>query len=145
MMETCENCGRMIGSLEGACVWQEHAVCSECHQRLSTSLPVAQPSPEIRREPLDVLAEAQRRRVLPYGREHRFGEMPRPPVLVEHTSKRWKGHMLVGGLVACFGSFMCATGCAKGAEHLMWLGLTLLLAGSVWAGVAKCVAWWETG
>lgn len=33
--EICENCGRMIGKLEPACVWQEHVVCGTCHSVLS--------------------------------------------------------------------------------------------------------------
>lgn len=33
--ENCANCGRPIGRLETPRVWNDSAVCGECHQRLS--------------------------------------------------------------------------------------------------------------
>lgn len=34
-IETCANCGRVIGKLETPMVWQENVVCPECFGRLS--------------------------------------------------------------------------------------------------------------
>ncbi|MGC9260811.1 MAG: hypothetical protein ACP5I8_12170 [Phycisphaerae bacterium] len=38
-VETCENCGRLIGKLETPMVWQDHVVCAECNALLM-ALPV---------------------------------------------------------------------------------------------------------
>lgn len=38
--ETCENCGRMIGKLEPAHVWQGNVVCSDCITRLAALAPM---------------------------------------------------------------------------------------------------------
>jgi hypothetical protein len=35
-METCENCGAMIGDLETPCLWDNHIVCADCHAKLGT-------------------------------------------------------------------------------------------------------------
>ena len=32
--ETCENCGKLIGTLETAHLWKDHIVCAECRQAL---------------------------------------------------------------------------------------------------------------
>src|SRR5438552_16215297 len=34
-MDTCENCGRTIGKLEQAFVFQQSPVCAECYARLA--------------------------------------------------------------------------------------------------------------
>jgi hypothetical protein len=34
-VDKCENCGREIGKLETAHLWQEHVLCGECYKRLS--------------------------------------------------------------------------------------------------------------
>jgi hypothetical protein len=33
-METCENCGKVIGKLEVACIYQGNVVCPDCDSRL---------------------------------------------------------------------------------------------------------------
>ena len=130
-METCENCGRTIGRLERACVWDDQTVCVECHGHLSASGPSPDAVPEIRRDPLMSLAESQRHRVR--------------PVLVERTSKRWKRHIDIGGGIAGFGCMFLIIGCGKGNGILTWMGLSLIVVGVLWAAVAKRKAWWETG
>ncbi len=35
-VEPCENCGREIGRLEQAYLWQDHVVCEECCRRLAS-------------------------------------------------------------------------------------------------------------
>lgn len=45
-MESCENCGRIIGKLETPCVHEDHIVCAECKSRLDNARPAAaQPPP----------------------------------------------------------------------------------------------------
>lgn len=34
-LETCENCGRVIGKLETPAIWQDHIVCNACHDTLT--------------------------------------------------------------------------------------------------------------
>jgi ankyrin repeat protein len=34
--EVCENCGRGIGKLETACVYQDNVVCKECYEKLGS-------------------------------------------------------------------------------------------------------------
>lgn len=33
-IESCENCGRVIGELEQACVYDDHIVCKQCREKL---------------------------------------------------------------------------------------------------------------
>jgi hypothetical protein len=35
-MNTCENCGAVIGKLETPSVWQDHIVCPPCYAKLTT-------------------------------------------------------------------------------------------------------------
>jgi len=50
--ETCENCGREIGKLEKAYLWQDHVVCADCHARLAAqSAETPPPQPASSREP----------------------------------------------------------------------------------------------
>ena len=34
-LEACANCGRAIGKLEAAHVWNEQVVCADCHGKLA--------------------------------------------------------------------------------------------------------------
>jgi len=36
-VEPCDNCGRRIGRLEQAYLWQDHVVCDTCYRRLSSA------------------------------------------------------------------------------------------------------------
>jgi len=50
--ETCENCGREIGKLEKAYLWQNHVVCADCNARLAAQSEEAPPpQPASPREP----------------------------------------------------------------------------------------------
>jgi hypothetical protein len=44
-MEKCENCGRTIGNLEPAHLWNQRIVCNECIARLRPATPLIVPPP----------------------------------------------------------------------------------------------------
>ena len=50
-LETCDNCGRTIGKLETPFLYQNHVVCAQCNEQLSsmrsqqTTIRVAPPTP----------------------------------------------------------------------------------------------------
>jgi hypothetical protein len=74
-MEQCKNCGRAIGNLEPAHVFQGHVVCAACFERLS-------PQP------------------LPYAAPAHPDSMPRKPIQqVEMTAKNWKFYQLIGAII----------------------------------------------
>ncbi|MCY1397743.1 hypothetical protein D9M71_127590 [compost metagenome] len=61
------------------------------------------------------------------------------PVQIEQTSKRYKGRMLVGGLLCCVG---VVTGIV--AETPIW-GVGLMVTGLVVYASARISAWWNHG
>lgn len=64
------------------------------------------------------------------------------PVLIEATSKQWKGLMLFGWLL-CFGSFFVTVATAGSAVQMLFLGGAGL--GLLIAVYAHCMAWWHHG
>lgn len=47
-LETCENCGRVIGALETPHIHDEHVVCAECADRLKQPSVTTPPGAEVR-------------------------------------------------------------------------------------------------
>jgi len=67
-VEPCENCGRPIGRLEQAYLWQDHVVCEGCYVRLSSAgaagagaeaVPAAAGSSGVSRAAADAMKDAE--------------------------------------------------------------------------------------
>lgn len=78
-METCENCGRIIGNLETPHAWRERVVCAECRQRLDRNATPEVPPPP----PLNIAGHAAAIGVIPYG----ASAPPPPPFAMRHGER----------------------------------------------------------
>lgn len=86
-VETCENCGRMIGRLETPHLYGEHVVCTTCHGHLSVPHPPHSAAP---RPPADESAafEAALHELASGG-----GTEPDPPPVPAEPVPYWSAGM----------------------------------------------------
>lgn len=143
--DTCENCGNPIGKLETPFVWQDHAVCAECHEKLNRpTIATAE-----RLTPADAIGQPSVH-LMPI---HAVMQSPLPGVqTIEKTGKQWKQQMLLALLLVVIGVVVMCSGCSMvvnrhqdGGAATLSIGFAMIVAGLGWGAVARLLAWWHHG
>jgi hypothetical protein len=121
MAERCENCGRGIGNLEAAYVYQGSIVCRECNERL---------------DPLAAAAAAVA-----------SSKATRPDIqMIEQTAKHWKAQMLTGGIIMIVAFIVgMIAGQMRDGEPIVIGSVAVFLVGFIWYAFARARAWWNHG
>jgi hypothetical protein len=65
--------------------------------------------------------------------------------LTEKTSKKWKAHAMIGGLLALAGALLLGIGTISGTDTAIAPGVLITGIGFVWLLGAKLGAWWFHG
>jgi hypothetical protein len=133
--ENCANCGKSIGRLETAHLYNSHVVCQNCLQYLSqqNSLGTSDLVPQ----------------TIDYRRAMQLAAQSNYPITIEQTSKVWKLWQALSGLGIFVGIVVLIFGNPGDDKnrnlYLIGIGLIICVLSFLSLTVASTLAWWDNG